>query len=49
VIPITLEAIANISKSFRKFLSNVAGKHEVKEHILSKMPMEKYKIFSMEK
>ena len=49
VIPVILGATGTISKSFRKYLSNIAGKHEVKElqktailgtaHILRKVLM----------
>jgi hypothetical protein len=49
VIPVIIGAIATISKSFRKYLSNVLGIHEVKElqkrailgtaHILQKVVM----------
>ena len=31
VIPVTIGATGNISKSFRKYMSNIPGKHEVKE------------------
>jgi hypothetical protein len=31
VIPVTTGATGTISKSFRKYLSNIPGKHEVKE------------------
>jgi len=31
VIPITIRATRTISKSFRKYVSNIPGKHEVKE------------------
>jgi hypothetical protein len=31
VIPVIIGATGTISKSFRKYLSNVAGIHEVKE------------------
>jgi hypothetical protein len=31
VIPVITGATATISKSFRKYLSNVAGIHEIKE------------------
>jgi hypothetical protein len=31
VIPVIIRATGTISKSFRKYLSNVPGKHEVKE------------------
>ena len=49
VIPVILGATGTISKSFRKYVSNIAGKHEVKElqktailgtaHILRKVLM----------
>ena len=49
VIPVIIEATGAISKSFRKYLSNMPGKHEVKElqktaivgnaHILRKVLM----------
>ena len=31
VIPVTIEAIGTISKSFRKYLSSRSGEHDVKE------------------
>jgi hypothetical protein len=31
VIPVIIGATGTISKSFRKYVSNVSGKHEVKE------------------
>ena len=31
VIPVTIGAAGTISKSFRKYMSNIPGKHEVKE------------------
>ena len=31
VIPIIMGATGTISKSFRKYVSNIPGKHEVKE------------------
>ena len=31
VIPVIIRATASISKSFRKYMSNIPGKHEVKE------------------
>jgi hypothetical protein len=31
VIPVIIRATGNISKSFRKYLSNIPGKHEIKE------------------
>jgi len=49
VIPVITGATGNISKSFRKYVSNIPGKHEVKElqktaildtaHILRKVLM----------
>jgi hypothetical protein len=49
VIPVITGASEIISKSFRKYLSNITGKHEIKElqktvtldttHILRKVPM----------
>jgi len=49
VIPVITEATGTISKSFRKYMSNIPGKHEVKElqkttilgtaHILRKVLM----------
>jgi len=32
VIPVIVGATGTISKSFRKYMSNIPGKHEVKEH-----------------
>jgi hypothetical protein len=31
VIPITIGATGTIPKSFRKYLSNILGKHDIKE------------------
>ena len=31
VIPVTIGATGTISKSFRKYVSNIPGNHEVKE------------------
>ena len=31
MIPVTIGATGTISKSFRKYVSNIPGKHEVKE------------------
>jgi len=31
VIPVIIGATGTISKSFRKYVSNIAGKHEVKK------------------
>ena len=49
VIPVIIGAAGNISESFRKYVSNIPGKHEVKElqktailgtaHILRKVLM----------
>jgi len=49
VIPVIIGATGTISKSFRKYVSNISGKHEVKElhktailgtaHILRKVLM----------
>ena len=49
MIPVKIGATGTISKSFRKFVSNIPGKHEVKElqktailgtaHILRKVLM----------
>jgi len=49
VIPVIIGATGTISKSFRKYVSNIPGKHEVKElqktaivgtaHILQKVLM----------
>jgi len=49
VIPVIIEATGTISKSIRKYVSNISGKHEVKElqkaailgtvHILRKVLM----------
>jgi hypothetical protein len=30
VIPVTIGATGTISQSFRKYLSNIAGRHEIK-------------------
>jgi hypothetical protein len=48
VIPVIIDATGNISKSFRKYVSNIQENHEVKElqkttlsgsaHILRKVP-----------
>jgi len=32
VIPVIIGATGTISKSFRKYVSNIQGNHEVKEH-----------------
>ena len=46
VIPVIIWATGTISKSFRKYVSNIPGKHEIKElkknshaHILRKVLM----------
>jgi hypothetical protein len=51
VIPVIIGATGTVSKSFRKYVSNTLGKHEVKElqktailgtaHILRKVKQEK--------
>jgi len=56
VIPVIRGATGTISKSFRKYVSNIPGKHEVKElqktaildtaHILRKVLMQKYNRFN---
>jgi hypothetical protein len=56
VIPLTVRPITK-SKSFRKYLSNILGKHKIKEvqktsildnaHILQNILMLKYKTFNM--
>jgi len=58
VIPVTNGATGTISKSFRKYVSNIPGKHEVMElqktailgtaHILRKVLMSKYNRFNTE-
>ena len=58
VIPVIIGANGTISKSFRKYVSNIPGKHEVKElqktailgtaHILRKVLMWKYNRFNTE-
>jgi len=55
VIPVIIGVSGTISKSFRKYVSNIPGKHEVKEHqktailgtahILQKVLMKKYNRF----
>jgi hypothetical protein len=57
-LPIIIRATGTISKSFRKYLSNIQGNHKIKElqkaatlgtaHILCKVLMQKYKIFNIE-
>jgi len=58
VIPVIIGATGTISKSFRKYVSNIPGKHEVKElqktailgtaHIIRKVLMLKYNRFKTE-
>ena len=58
MIPVITGATGTISKSFRKQVSNIPGKHEVKElqktailgtaHILQNVPMYKYNRFNTE-
>ena len=58
LIPIIIGATGTISKTFRKYVSNVPGNHEVKElqktailgtaHILRKVLMLKYNRFNTE-
>ena len=58
VIPVITGATGTISKSFRKYVSNIPGNHEVKElqktailgtaHILRKVLIYKYNRFSTE-
>jgi len=38
VMPVIIGATGAISKSFRKYVSNIAGKHEVKEIQKKKQP-----------
>jgi len=57
VILLILGANGTISKSFRKYLSYVPGKHDIREvqktailgtaHVLGKVLMQKYKTFNM--
>jgi hypothetical protein len=52
VIPVIIGATGTISKSLRQYLSNITGKHEIKElqttailgtaHVLRELLMEKY-------
>jgi hypothetical protein len=52
VIPVIIDATGTISKSFRKYVSNISGNHEVKElqktailgtaHILRKVLTKRY-------
>jgi len=56
VIPVIIGATGIISKSFRKYVSNIPGKHEVKElqktailgiaHIIRKVLVQKYNRFN---
>ena len=58
VMPVIIGATGTVSKSFRKYVSNIPGKHEVKElqktatlgtaHILRKVLMKKYTRFNTE-
>jgi len=58
VIPVIIGATGTISKSFRKYVSYISGKHEVKKlqktvilssaHILRKVLMQKYNRFKTE-
>jgi len=58
MIPVIIIATGTISKSFRKYVSNISGKHEVKElqktailgtaHTLRKVLMQKYNRFDTE-
>ena len=58
VIPVIIGATGTISKSFKKYVSNIPGKHKVKElqktailgtaHILRKVLMLKYNRFNTE-
>jgi len=58
VIPAIIGATGTISKSFRKYMSNITGKHEVKElqktatlgtaHILRTVLMQKHNRFNTE-
>jgi hypothetical protein len=55
VIPVIIGATRTFSKLFRQYLSNIPGKHEIKElqktailgtaHILREVLMEKYKTY----
>jgi hypothetical protein len=57
VIPVIIGATGTISKSLRKYLSNITGKHDIKElqktailgtaHVLREVLMYKYKTFNM--
>ena len=58
VIPVIIGATGTISKSFRKYVSNIPGNHEVKElqktailgtaHIRRKVLIQKYSRFNTE-
>ena len=58
VIPVIIGATGTISKTFRKYVSNIPGNHEVKElqktailgpvHTLRKVLMQKYNRFNTE-
>jgi len=58
VIPVIIGATGTVSKSFRKYVSNVPGKHEVKKlqktaiwgtaHIIRTLLMQKYNRFNTE-
>jgi len=58
VIPVIIGATGIIPKSFRKYVSNIPGKHEVKKlqktdilgtaHIIRKVLMQKYNRFNTE-
>jgi tRNA(Ile2) C34 agmatinyltransferase TiaS len=57
VIPVIIGTTGTISKSLSQYLSNIPGKHEIKElestaifctaHILWKVLMQKYKTYCM--
>ena len=57
VIPVITEAAGSMSKSFRKYLSNISGKHGIKElqkkailgtaHLLREVLMYRYKTLNM--
>jgi hypothetical protein len=57
VIPVIIGATGTISKSFRKYMSNIPGKHKIKElqktamlgtaHVLPKVLKLKYKRFNI--
>jgi hypothetical protein len=57
VIPVIIGATDTISNSFRKYLSNIAGKHNIKKlqnttisgtvHMLWTVPLYKYRTFIM--